>query len=26
LRRAEFGFLGVDVNTRTHTPRFWGDP
>src|SRR6187455_2154250 len=26
LRSAEFGFLGVDVKTRTHTPRFWGDP
>src|SRR5688572_7346578 len=24
LRSAEFGFLGVCVNTRTHTPRFWG--
>src|SRR5262245_30153182 len=24
LRRAEFGFLGVEVYTRTHTPRFWG--
>src|SRR4029453_4684159 len=23
---AEFGFLGVEVKTRTHTPRFWGDP
>src|SRR6266446_4757598 len=22
--RAEFGFFGVDVNTRTQTPRFWG--
>src|SRR5437867_355667 len=22
--RAELGFLGVDVNTRTQTPRFWG--
>jgi len=21
---AEFGFLGVNVVTRTHTPRFWG--
>src|SRR5262245_33991787 len=26
LRSAEFGFFGVDVNTRTQTPRFWGDP
>src|SRR5512135_943807 len=25
LRRAEFGFLGVEVNTRTHTPRFCGE-
>jgi len=25
LRRAEFGFFGVVVKTRTHTPRFWGD-
>jgi len=24
LRRAEFGFFGVVVNTRVHTPRFWG--
>src|SRR5688572_29523305 len=24
LRRAEFGFLGVCVKTRTQTPRFWG--
>jgi hypothetical protein len=24
LRRAEFGFLGVVVKTRRHTPRFWG--
>src|SRR5712692_2505965 len=24
LRRAEFGFLGVVVYTRVHTPRFWG--
>src|SRR4029079_13265506 len=24
LRSAEFGFLGVCVNTRTHTPRFCG--
>jgi hypothetical protein len=24
LRSAEFGFFGVCVNTRTHTPRFWG--
>jgi hypothetical protein len=21
---AEFGFLGVVVNTRVQTPRFWG--
>jgi hypothetical protein len=26
LRRAEFGFLGVVVETRVHTPRRWGDP
>ena len=26
LRSAEFGFFGVEVNTRTHTPRFCGDP
>src|SRR5882672_78948 len=26
LRSAEFGFLGVEVKTRTHTPRFWGEP
>src|SRR5215207_4524630 len=26
LRRAEFGFLGVWVNTRVHTPRRWGAP
>src|SRR6185503_8328526 len=26
LRRAEFGFFGVEVKTRTQTPRFWGDP
>ena len=26
LRRAEFGFFGVEVKTRTHTPRFCGDP
>src|SRR6185503_7330427 len=26
LRRAELGFLGVEVKTRTQTPRFWGDP
>ena len=26
LRSAEFGFFGVEVNTRTQTPRFWGDP
>ena len=24
LRSAEFGFLGVVVNTRVHTPRFCG--
>ena len=24
LRSAEFGFFGVCVNTRTHTPRFCG--
>src|SRR5215475_5056501 len=24
FRRAEFGFFGVCVNTRTHTPRFCG--
>src|SRR5579875_3732032 len=24
LRRAEFGFLGVVVYTRVHTPRRWG--
>jgi hypothetical protein len=23
---AEFGFFGVEVNTRTQTPRFCGDP
>ncbi len=26
LRKAEFGFLGVVVYTRVHTPRFWGFP
>src|ERR1700678_3795242 len=26
LRRAEFGFLGVVVKTRVHTPRRWGAP
>ena len=26
LRKAEFGFLGVVVVTRVHTPRFWGAP
>src|SRR2546430_9273768 len=26
LRSAEFGFLGVWVNTRVHTPRRWGEP
>src|SRR5437867_1933283 len=25
FRSAELGFLGVDVKTRTQTPRFWGD-
>jgi len=24
FRSAEFGFLGVTVLTRVHTPRFWG--
>src|SRR5215213_693404 len=24
LRSAEFGFFGVVVYTRVHTPRFWG--
>src|SRR6267143_2310501 len=24
FRRAELGFFGVDVKTRTQTPRFWG--
>ena len=24
LRSAEFGFLGVEVYTRVHTPRRWG--
>jgi hypothetical protein len=24
FRNAEFGFLGVDVYTRVHTPRFCG--
>src|SRR3954447_15135538 len=24
FRSAELGFFGVCVNTRTHTPRFWG--
>src|ERR1041385_8291985 len=24
LRKAEFGFLGVVVYTRVHTPRRWG--
>jgi hypothetical protein len=23
---AEFGFFGVVVYTRVHTPRFWGHP
>ena len=26
MRRAEFGFLGVWVYTRVHTPRRWGAP
>src|ERR1700716_3100475 len=26
LRSAEFGFLGVWVNTRVQTPRRWGEP
>src|SRR5689334_10361424 len=26
LRRAEFGFFGVWVYTRTQTPRRWGEP
>src|SRR5437764_3364467 len=26
LRSAEFGFLGVCVKTRVHTPRRWGEP
>jgi hypothetical protein len=26
LRRAEFGFFGVVVYTRVHTPRFCGAP
>jgi hypothetical protein len=26
LRRAEFGFFGVWVKTRVHTPRRCGDP
>src|SRR5436190_18199577 len=26
LRSAEFGFLGVCVNTRVLTPRRWGEP
>src|SRR5687768_11434192 len=26
LRRAEFGFFGVVVYTRVHTPRRWGLP
>ena len=26
LRRAEFGFLGVVVYTRVHTPRRCGEP
>jgi hypothetical protein len=26
FRKAEFGFLGVVVNTFTHTPRLKGEP
>src|SRR6185295_9215907 len=26
FRSAEFGFFGVVVNTRVHTPRRWGEP
>jgi hypothetical protein len=26
LRKAEFGFFGVWVETRTHTPRRCGEP
>jgi hypothetical protein len=26
LRKAEFGFFGVVVYTRVHTPRFCGHP
>ena len=26
FRNAEFGFFGVEVYTRTQTPRFCGDP
>src|SRR5690349_9362127 len=26
LRSAEFGFFGVVVDTRVHTPRFCGEP
>jgi hypothetical protein len=26
LRSAEFGLRGVTVETRVHTPRFWGAP
>jgi len=26
LRSAEFGFFGVVVYTRVHTPRFCGEP
>jgi hypothetical protein len=26
FRKAELGFLGVVVKTRTQTPRRWGDP
>jgi hypothetical protein len=25
LRKAEFGFLGVEVYTRVHTPLLWGE-
>lgn len=26
FRKAELGFLGVEVYTRVHTPLFWGAP
>jgi hypothetical protein len=26
FRSAEFGFFGVVVYTRVHTPRRWGEP